>query len=185
MEIANLGVFIPGDSIHTNIQAAYRAAQKAPGGAVWIPPFYTVGDSVPASPTVPIFDMRTTGSFTGTANVATSPTAISSYYPIAPVPDSGNVFIFIAPRAITFPINFAGSYAISFSQPTGSTIVSILKNGVSVGTMTFSTVEGAPAVFSAVAATTLAAGDALAFTGPANNDATAGFIALTLLGTWV
>src|SRR6267154_3239591 len=70
MELQELGVITPTGP-HTNIQAAVNAAAKSPGAAVWIPAWYNGGDSVPAAPGVPVFDMSgTNGSFKGvTGNV--------------------------------------------------------------------------------------------------------------------
>jgi hypothetical protein len=64
MEIYGLGVFIPGDTIHTTIQSAVDAAHRAPGGAVWIPAYYTGADSYTNTNRVPIFDMRSNGTIT-------------------------------------------------------------------------------------------------------------------------
>src|SRR5260370_2897518 len=64
MQLKELGVVIPTDP-HNNIAAAINAAQQSPGAAVWIPAWYTGGDSVPANPGVPTFDLRGLGSFSG------------------------------------------------------------------------------------------------------------------------
>lgn len=65
MELQELGVVTPTGP-QTNIQAAINAAKTSPGAAVWIPAWYTGSDSVPATPGVPVFDMRgSAGTFTG------------------------------------------------------------------------------------------------------------------------
>lgn len=64
MQYKELGVITPTEP-HTNIAAAINAAQQSPGAAVWIPAWYTGTDTVPATPGVPVFDLRgTTGTFT-------------------------------------------------------------------------------------------------------------------------
>jgi hypothetical protein len=64
MQLKELGVIIPTEP-HSNISSAINAAQQAPGAAVWIPAWYTGGDSVPAT-NVPVIDMRgNAGTFTG------------------------------------------------------------------------------------------------------------------------
>jgi|SRR6267378_4731043 len=68
MQLKELGVITPTEP-HNNIAAAINAAQQAPGGAVWIPAWYTGTDSVPTTPGVPVIDMRgTSGSFSGSSN---------------------------------------------------------------------------------------------------------------------
>src|SRR5882762_8404173 len=68
MQYKKLGVITPTEP-HNNIAATINAAQQAPGAAVWIPAWYTGTDSVPATPGVPVIDMRgTQGTFTGASS---------------------------------------------------------------------------------------------------------------------
>lgn len=74
MELQELGVITPTGP-HTTIAAAINAAKQSPGASVWIPAWYTGGDSVPATPGVATFDMRgTSGSFSGSPSSPNSST---------------------------------------------------------------------------------------------------------------
>jgi hypothetical protein len=78
MELNALSLFIPGDTVHTTIQSAVNAAHQAPGGAVWITASYTGHDTYTNPNSVPVFDMRGTGStsFAGGGTPAGSNTQI-------------------------------------------------------------------------------------------------------------
>jgi hypothetical protein len=87
----------------------------------------------------------------------------------------------IAPRAITYPANMAGSYAKCAIAPTASTVLDIQKNGVSVGTLTFAAAS-TTGVFSTTALS-LVASDIISVRAPATIDATFADLAITLSGT--
>jgi hypothetical protein len=95
---------------------------------------------------------------------------------------SAVVFQYVATRAHGFPINFAGSQAVLGIAATASTVLTIKKNGTTVGTITFG-VSGTVGTFAAAAITELAAGDVLSITGPASADSTAANIAINLQST--
>ncbi|WP_213308160.1 hypothetical protein [Paraburkholderia sacchari] len=85
-------------------------------------------------------------------------------------------------RAVTFPINLTGSYATAGAAATASTVLTITRNGTSIGTITFG--AGATSgTFSFTSSVTTAAGDVIQVTGPATADATLGDVSITLVGT--
>lgn len=91
MELQELGVVTPTGP-QTNIAAAINAAKTAPGAAVWIPAWYTGTDAVPASPGVPVFDMRGTGSTSFAAGgVGSGASPVMGFYlsPACPQNNSG------------------------------------------------------------------------------------------------
>lgn len=93
MEISALNLVVVDSVLHTNILAAYQAAQAAPGGSVWIPNSYTGTDSVPVNPTVPVFDMRGQGtSYAGNALVNNAVAATASAA-AAVVGSTGGTFV--------------------------------------------------------------------------------------------
>ncbi len=109
MQLKELGVIIPTEP-HSNIAAAVSAAQQSPGAAVWIPAWYTGGDSVPANPGVPVYDNRgTAGTFTG-ASSASSPN-------IKLVQTPGNITTFSAVTSSSKAFlanNIAGNLLLTF-----------------------------------------------------------------------
>jgi hypothetical protein len=66
-EFAGLQLYVPGDSVHTTIQAAINAAAKNPHGGVWIRASYSGTDTYTNPAGVPIFDLRFPGSISLTA----------------------------------------------------------------------------------------------------------------------
>jgi hypothetical protein len=87
----------------------------------------------------------------------------------------------IFPRAVSFPANFSGSYAKCVVAPTASTVLTVLKNGVNVGTLTFAA-AGTTGTFS-TSALSFSAADLLVIQAPASVDATFADFACTLTGT--
>lgn len=86
-------------------------------------------------------------------------------------------------KAVTFPAGFSGSQPkVPKQLPTGSTIFTIKKNDVTVGTCTYDT--AGVGVFSTVDSATVsfAIGDDLDVYGPATGDATIGSYGMTFLG---
>lgn len=102
----------------------------------------------------------------------------------------GNVFenyiypahIFTVP--VSFTINFVLSKARSKVYPTNTFVFTIMKNGINIGTITFSsgTTTG---VFSTVSATSFIAGDTLEIKSQSTSDATFSDISISLLGSRV
>lgn len=86
---------------------------------------------------------------------------------------------YIAPDAETYDVSKCRAKAVG-AVSTGSAVVTILKNGVSWGTITF-TGGNANGVFS-IPAPSHAAGDVLTFVAPVTADATLAGIAITLAG---
>lgn len=89
----------------------------------------------------------------------------------------GHVFA----QPMSFPLNFAGSRATCRDTATASAVFHILKNGVSVGTLTFA--AGAPTGTFSAAAFTVAAGDQLDLQCPSPADVTIRGIKVTLRGS--
>lgn len=89
---------------------------------------------------------------------------------------------FTAPRAFRFPDNFSGSDANTGTNPTASAVFTILKNAVSIGTLTFNT-SGVPTfATSGSGYETFAAGDILTITSQVTPDATMANISISLKG---
>ena len=89
---------------------------------------------------------------------------------------------FVAVRAFTIPANLSGTYAKSATASTGSTALTIAKNGTTVATITFAS-AGTTGTFSTQAVISFVAGDILTVTGPATADTTWGNAEITLAAT--
>jgi hypothetical protein len=87
----------------------------------------------------------------------------------------------ISVRKFTIASNFSGSLAYCTIAATGNPVFSILKNGVSVGTITFAA-GATTGSFSATGVLTFNAGDVIYVTAPASADATLSDIAITFAG---
>jgi hypothetical protein len=86
----------------------------------------------------------------------------------------------IFPRAVSFPANFTNSYAKCVVAPTASTVLTILKNGISVGTLTFA--ASATTGTFATSALSFSAADLMIIQAPASVDATFADFACMLTG---
>jgi hypothetical protein len=95
---------------------------------------------------------------------------------------NGYAVNFKATRAMTLPANFSGSVAEAVTAATAITAFTVLKNGVSIGTMTFAAAGTVP-TFSVVGTTSLAIGDTLRIQGGVTPDTTLSDIAITLKAT--
>lgn len=84
-------------------------------------------------------------------------------------------------RAFTLPINLTGSLAKSGVAATGSTTVTLNKNGSSIGTLVWSA-AGTTAAITFAAAVSFAVGDTFTITGPATFDATLANVGIDLKG---
>jgi hypothetical protein len=125
---------------------------------------------------------RTIGgtSFDGTANI-TQPFDVHAFYPGIPT-DAAVVLRIPVARAVTFADDFSGSYGKASAASTGTAAFDVLKNGSSVGTITFT--SSATATFvTAAGSLSLAAGDVLSITAPATADATLADVGIVLAGT--
>jgi hypothetical protein len=85
-------------------------------------------------------------------------------------------------RTTVFPAGLSGSIAKARVAATGSTVLSLLKNGIQFGTVTFAA-SGTTGTFAAASDTTFTAGDVLSIIGQASADATLADVSVTLLGT--
>ncbi len=98
---------------------------------------------------------------------------------------SGNdvVFQFVAVRSVTFADNFFGSEAKSRVVTTNERIYVIQKNGVPIGTATFTNAGGVDAALDTNAgALNLIAGDILTILAPAAADGTLEDVSITFKG---
>lgn len=93
------------------------------------------------------------------------------------------MFKFTAPRAFEFPDEFAGSVGDAGVNPTASTVLTVKRNGGSIGTITISTAGAFTFATTATTVEAFAAGDELSVDNQATADATAADISLTFVGT--
>ena len=144
--------------------------------------FVTTADALKANLAGPTFTGTVTAAnltVTGT-QTATFAHDLAAFYP--GVPTSRAVLLrHVAVRAWSLPTNAAGSALSAGTAATGSTTLTLKKNGSSIGTAVVSA-SGTTAAFT-VTATSFAALDILTVEGPATADATLADIALSLLGT--
>lgn len=89
----------------------------------------------------------------------------------------GHVFL----NAVRFPAAFVGSLAVSRVAASGSSVISITKNNVQVGTITFGAGQSS-GVYAMAAETTFAVGDRIDFVCPNPADANLSGIKLSLRG---
>lgn len=90
--------------------------------------------------------------------------------------------IYVSAEAMTLADDFAGSSARVGTNPTSSFVLTVKKNGSSVGTITIST-AGAIAFATTGTTVPLAAGDYLTVEAPSTPDATIANVAINLKGT--
>ena len=90
----------------------------------------------------------------------------------------------LAPRAVTFVADMVGSYGRVRTASTAETVFDIQKNGVSVGSLTFSIGVEEGVFDTSAAAVALTAGDRLDIIAPPVQDATLAYLAITLVGLW-
>lgn len=81
------------------------------------------------------------------------------------------VMRFQSVRAFTIPAAMAGSIAKVSVAATASTVLTVLKNGTSIGTITFAA-SSSSGTFAAASATSFAAGDVLTISAPGTQDTT-------------
>lgn len=80
-------------------------------------------------------------------------------------------------REVLFPVDFAGSYGSIGTNPGSDFVISIQKNGVEVGTLTFNSVGTAAFDTTGGATVTCDAGDRLKLIGPSSVGTGADFLA--------
>lgn len=85
------------------------------------------------------------------------------------------------PRDVTYPAGLTGSLCIAAIAATAELILSVKKDAVEFGTITFAA-AGTVATFAAASETSFAAGDILTIVAPASADATLADLGLALIG---
>ena len=119
-------------------------------------------------------------------SVNTSPQNVVTYDigVFFPGQTAGNQLLLLIPveRQVTFAANMVPSVSACGTNPTGSVLVTLNKNGVSFGTLTIAT--SGVGTFSTTA-TTFSAGDVLTMYGPSSADSTWANIGITLSGTTI
>lgn len=86
-------------------------------------------------------------------------------------------------ETVNFAANFSGSSGTIGINPTASYVLTVAKNGATVGTITFSTSGTVTFATTGGSAVAFAPGDVLTITAPASTDATADQLSPTLRGT--
>lgn len=82
---------------------------------------------------------------------------------------------------VTFPAGLTGSYARALVASTGAAAYSIRKNGVEIGTLTFT--GSTTGVFALASATDFEAGDRFSVVAPNPRNATLSGVSMTIVGT--
>ncbi len=95
--------------------------------------------------------------------------------------NSDVVWYFSAVTAFTLPTGAGSHKSHGRVASTGTVVFDVLKNDVSIGSITFT--ASSTGVFSITSSTAFAAGDRLSLTAPASQDATLEDISVTFLGT--
>ena len=90
---------------------------------------------------------------------------------------------FHAVRAHNFAANFASSQGVAKVASTGTAVITVYKNGTSIGTITYTSSATPAFATSGGSAESLAAGDLLEFVAPSSPDATLAGVRITLFGT--
>ena len=132
--------------------------------------------------------LHTTGSTNGLVAVApaaqaggAAPFDIAVYFPGQPEAAERLLKLEVA-RGFTLPADLAGSRGHADSAATAEAVCTILKNGASVGSITFAAASQ-DAAFALAGGLALVPGDRLELVAPATQDATLAGLALTLIGT--
>jgi len=143
---------------------------------------------------VPVIAVVTGLNFVGTGVTATdggSNTAIITYtspYDIrvgfSITPTSGQVLdTLMMPRNLQLPANLTGSLGFIASNPTAAFDITMLDDGVAIGTISISTSGVFTFATTSGTAKTVAAGSIITFTAPVAVDATAANCSITILGS--
>ncbi len=114
---------------------------------------------------------------------AIGPRVFALSIPISGKPSNAeNIECHVFVDAVTFPASFANSRAKADIAATASTVFNILKNNVSVATVTFG-IGATTGTFTMASSLSMAIGDTLDLLCPATADATLANIKITLRGT--
>jgi hypothetical protein len=123
-------------------------------------------------------DYRTPSSGAG----AQQPFDVTAFYPGVLVASIRILRVPVA-RAVTFPADFAGSYAKAGAAANASTTFDVQKNGASIGSIVFAAAGSSATFTTGGAVRTLAAGDVLSIIAPGTPDATLADVGFVLAGT--
>jgi hypothetical protein len=145
-EFSGLNLVVVDPFLDVNIQAAINKAKAAPGGAVWIPNSYTGTDTVPATPGVPVFDMRGLGNTTMGSKVLAGAAANVSAATGGPFVTTLNLPGGSAFEQVPFVVKAAGWYQIG-----GGTYTASVQPLLYASTTAGYTASAAAAIFSAAA----------------------------------
>lgn len=85
-------------------------------------------------------------------------------------------------RPVVFPASLTGSYASAINAATAATVLTIARNGTSIGTINFAA-SSSSGTFTFSSAVTTAAGDVITITNQGTADATLSGISVSLTGT--
>lgn len=114
---------------------------------------------------------------------ASEPYDVAVFFPGAQTSASQLFSRFIPSRAVTFPSGLSPSTATAVTAATGSTVISLQKNGVQFGTITFAS-SGTSGTFAAASSSSFnGTSDVLSIVGPASADATLADIGIVISGT--
>jgi hypothetical protein len=114
---------------------------------------------------------------------ATEPYDVAVFFPGTQQTASQVFSRIIPPRAVAFAAGLSPSTATAITAATGSTVLSVQKNGVQFGTITFA-VAGTSGTFAAASSSSFnGTTDVLSIVGPASPDSTLADIGIVLSGT--
>jgi hypothetical protein len=121
----------------------------------------------------------------GTSLVALAASAVGGLYDISLfIPGqpaaSAMVFQFVVPRAISLPVNLAGSLAKAGTAATSAAAFTLRRNGSNIGTTDLAA-GSATAAFTLAGGAVFAAGDVLEMLAPSPQDATLADVSITLM----
>lgn len=180
------GIFsVSGNPVTTSGTLALALATQS-ANLVWAGP-NTGAATSPTFRFLVIADLPTSIPFANLAADVASTAYVNDIYDIGggsygTVAANAYVLNYKAVRAMTLPANFANSGVEAITAATASTVFTVLKNGVSIGTMTFAAAGTVP-TFSVAGTTSLAVGDTLRIKGPGTPDTTLADLAITLKAT--
>lgn len=155
--------------------AYVNAAVAAAGGATTLAALTDVTISTPANNQSLMYN-------TGASKWENLNTSYNIAVSITGVMVNSEVLLqYVFPQAVKLPASLTGSQAKAGTAATASTVVTINKNGSSIGTITWA-ISGTVATFSFSSAISFAAGDILSLVAPVSADATLANVGITLAG---
>lgn len=142
----------------------------------------TVGPAGPAGPTGAAGTNGTNGTNGSNGAAGTNSAYIFGTFAASAITASEILMDHVVARAFGLPANLAGSRVSVGTAPAATFALDLLKNGVSVGTISISTAGVATLTTLGGAAIAFAIGDIATLTGPAAADATIARLRVTFLG---